>query len=276
MAVEGGDLARCHDQQVVVIGRKLAQGRKLRGRVVVAHRHEIEAAGHGGLQGLEHRARDPGALARGAGPVAVAGMHVQVAAPPALAPFDGLCAEARGRGASPIQPDPGDIVGAGVLADVRRAEDQPPFPRRHGAGQVGGRGVAGRDREARLVPTAPAPQTLRIAQAKVDDRLLLRAGIGELDRDALCSHRDLERQLPIGLVRRPGQDAGQGQVGRALLRLGAQRERQESECGERRSQALPQRADHRSGLARPSPNAEKQPTLRCGDCGRGKGLIFTS
>jgi hypothetical protein len=232
VALERGDLAAGNDQQVVVIGRDLPQGAELGGGVVVGHRDEVEAASDGGFRGLERRTGDLRPSPGKARSVGMARVHVQVPPPPALALDQRRFRKSREGFALAVQPDLGFVARLGVRADVGRAQHQLPGSGADRRGQVGRRRLGFGQGEAALVPAAPAAEPFGIAQAQVDDRALLLAGIGEFHRDPLDACRNAERNFRIGLMCPPGQDAGQHQVRRTDLgprRQGAQGEDQEGE-----------------------------------------------
>ncbi len=221
VALEGGGLTAGDQQQVVEIGCELAQGVVLGGGVVVGDGDEVEAARPGRLQRLEHRAGHAGAAVGQAGPVRVGGVHVQVAAVPAGPGLHGRGAEPRER-AAVLEGDAGGVAGLGAGPQVGNAQHQLPDAGRQGPGKIGGRRLGVRDGEALLVAAAPAAEPLRIADAQVDHRLLVLAGVGELHRQPHRPRRHPERDLAIGLVIGAGHDPGQGEVRgrRALRRLG--------------------------------------------------------
>ena len=219
MALEGGDLAARDDQQLVVVRLEFRQRLEVAGGIVVGHRHEIEAPRHRRVQGFVNwTGRFCTRLSR-AGPIRVPGVQVQVTAIPA-----GFVIQRRGgepvESAASIQSYGGGVGGAGVLAQVRNTQDQLPFAHRQRPRQIGRRRPDLGQGEGRLVPAAPAPEPLGIADAEVDDRLLILACVGERYRNGGGPGGYLERDLAIGLMVGTGHHAGERQV-----RLGLGRRR---------------------------------------------------
>ena len=95
VAIEGGHLAPGDQQHAVEVRLQLAHRIVLRSGVVVGDGDEVQPARGRRLHGEKERARNHvPALAR-ATAIAVRGMHVQIAAIPACAFFQGMCGEAR-------------------------------------------------------------------------------------------------------------------------------------------------------------------------------------
>ena len=228
MAAKGGDLGPGDQQDVVIIGLELAQPCEMRDGVVIGDRDEIEAGTRGGVDGAEERARHLPARLAGAAAVRMGIVHVEIAAEPA-GPGPDRAVGNRGAGVADgtaIEEDLDPIGAARILAGIGHAELDVPAARGQRAGEIAGRGVAGRDGETVARAAAPAAEALGIEQAEIDDRPV-RLVIAEAHGDAPGPVGHVEGDLLVGLVIRAGDLAGHHLV--RLLRICGRVDEEEAE-----------------------------------------------
>ena len=180
VAEEGGDL-RAGDQQRGGEGvLQLADIAELGDRVVVRDRHEIETRRLRRFEG-EHGGAGPARIALVAGAVRMRGVDMEVAAPPAgrrrqrLREIGKLHRAAGAIGRAEL--DRGGVARGLALADVGNAKHEMPCAGLERAGGVGRRCAELRDFKVALVAAAPAALAIGIAQADVDHRALVLAGV---------------------------------------------------------------------------------------------------
>jgi hypothetical protein len=134
MAEEGGDLASGQQQHPVEGALQRAQGGEMRGAVVIGQRDEVEPARRCRLHRAIDRAGGFRARLRTARAIAVAAVHMEVAAIPARRGMDRRVFQ-RGDGGAAFDVDLG-LEGRGhAFADVGHAEDQRQRPAGSGPGR---------------------------------------------------------------------------------------------------------------------------------------------
>ena len=100
---------------------------------------------------------------------------------------------------------------------MKYGDEQMPDAGGNGAGQIGWSGVGFADGEVAFVAAALSTKALRIGGTQIERRVLLLAGVAEIDADAMSAGGHGKGNLEVGLVLRTFDFAGEYEVrGRAL------------------------------------------------------------
>jgi hypothetical protein len=258
VALESGELAAGNEQNLVEVGLQRAHGVVLRAGVVVGDGDEVKAVPRGGVDGEENRARNHCAGLARALPVAVGGVHVQIAAKPRGTGAQRLAQNfrLRGNGAAPGKENVNRIVRFNTGADVGDADEHVPRAGRDGAGQTGRRGVGKSHGEDGFVAAAPAAETGGIEQAEIECGVLLLTGVCKFDGDAPRAFGDVKWSLDVTMILRAAHHAGENHLtvfggsgargGSTALRGGNAewKEERETKRGQKRCAAPAPALDH--------------------------------